>query len=169
MTVLIHAIKINFRGRKKYFSLSYYFLLFCRKAGNIQGLKSNDLREQIQFVDFICRSSAYTRDETLYLKLDVQSESWLRQFARRHARVSHATPAGLLAEILARIARSSRENGRIRGGTRDLGQSSLYSTLLSWLLSRGRVFYLPVPVSHSSHSGPCAIAFPNSSENRYNA
>lgn len=88
----------------------------------------------------------------------VQSESWLRQSARCHARVSHTIPAGFLAEILARITRSSRENW-IREETRDLGQNSLYSApflaLLSWSPR-----YLSVLISHSFHSEPSAMAFP---------
>lgn len=55
-------------------------------------------------------------------------------FSRNSGRTSRRNP------------REDRKVGRedeIRGGTRDLGQRSLYSTLLSWLLSRGRVFHLP--------------------------
>jgi len=94
----------------------------------------------------------------------VQSGSWLRQFASRcHARVSHATSAGLCAEILARVTRSNWEN-RIRGGTNagSGSESPLFNPFLGSSLAVEAPYHPLVPVSHSSHSGPSAIAFPDS-------
>lgn len=70
--------------------------------------------------------------------------------------------------------RNPREDRKVEPRGRDQEEHEIQVRVpfirLSFLgSSRGRVFHLPVPVSHSFHSRPCAIAFPDSSENRYNA
>lgn len=78
---------------------------------------------------------------------------------------SRKIPVGLLAEIFCEnLARSRRANW-IREGTRDLGQNPFYSAPFLALLSRSSLVAIPsLPlVSHSHHSEPFAMAFPNPS------